>query len=349
MGSSPTPGAPGNARPERAFGVPGIKRPGFAIGGAWHAATAPGKTAGPRVVRSRLERLRLLPAQHDVRVREHHAPHRACPHGRRLMLPGPAPPTADLLERSQPVNHAARTRAGHRPSGHTLPNVLRGARRTTVHRRRTASRIPSGPAFVSAVAGAAGATTAIAASTRIRAITGSVPEVDCLGASMRRDSVRPYTRLCSTPRRYALMADPKRAVERHFEAFNARDTDAAPWSDDAEVVAPNASVHGRDEVLGFLAVFWDAFPTGVSRWWAFSPKDPSSPPRAGSSARTPASCARRQGTSRPRDGRSTSAGCRLPGSRRRTGLGTSLLRSGRAARPARTDAGDLSALLPEPR
>jgi len=58
------------------------------------------------------------------------------------------------------------------------------------------------------------------------------------------------------------MADPKRVVERHVEAFNARDVDAAPWSDDAEVVAPNASVHGREEVLGFLGVFWDAFPDG---------------------------------------------------------------------------------------
>ena len=33
------------------------------------------------------------------------------------------------------------------------------------------------------------------------------------------------------------MADPKRVVERHVEAFNARDADAAPWSDDAELVA----------------------------------------------------------------------------------------------------------------
>ena len=44
------------------------------------------------------------------------------------------------------------------------------------------------------------------------------------------------------------MADPKRVVERHVEAFNARDADAGPWSDDADLVAPNASVHGREEV-----------------------------------------------------------------------------------------------------
>jgi len=58
------------------------------------------------------------------------------------------------------------------------------------------------------------------------------------------------------------MPDPKRVVERHIEAFNARDTDAAPWSEDADFVAPNASMQGREQVLGFLGVFWDAFPDG---------------------------------------------------------------------------------------
>jgi predicted ester cyclase len=58
------------------------------------------------------------------------------------------------------------------------------------------------------------------------------------------------------------MAGSKSVVERHLEAFNAQDADAEPWSDDAELVAPNASVHGRDEVLGFLGVFWEAFPDG---------------------------------------------------------------------------------------
>jgi steroid delta-isomerase-like uncharacterized protein len=56
------------------------------------------------------------------------------------------------------------------------------------------------------------------------------------------------------------MADPKHVVERHVEAFNAHDGAAEPWSDDAEFVAPNASMHGRDEVLGFLGAFWEAFP-----------------------------------------------------------------------------------------
>jgi hypothetical protein len=51
------------------------------------------------------------------------------------------------------------------------------------------------------------------------------------------------------------MADPKRVIERHVAAFNARDADAEPWSDDADLVAPNGSVLGREEVLGFLGVF----------------------------------------------------------------------------------------------
>ena len=58
------------------------------------------------------------------------------------------------------------------------------------------------------------------------------------------------------------MADPKHVVERHLAAFNARDADAEPWSKDAEFVAPNASMRGREEVLGFLGVMWDAFPDG---------------------------------------------------------------------------------------
>ena len=98
------------------------------------------------------------------------------------------------------------------------------------------------------------------------------------------------------------MADPKHVVERHVEAFNARDADAEPWSEDADLVAPNASMHGREEVLGFLGVFWGAFPDGRLEMSRLSPKDPSSPPRAGSSARTPVSCARRRAMSRPRDG-----------------------------------------------
>lgn len=51
-------------------------------------------------------------------------------------------------------------------------------------------------------------------------------------------------------------------VRRHVEAFNVRDADAEPWASDAEMVAPGASVSGRDAVLGFLGVFQEAFPAG---------------------------------------------------------------------------------------
>ena len=51
-------------------------------------------------------------------------------------------------------------------------------------------------------------------------------------------------------------------ITRHIEAFNAHDQDAEPWAADAQMVAPGASVSGRDEVLGFLGVFWEAFPSG---------------------------------------------------------------------------------------
>lgn len=58
------------------------------------------------------------------------------------------------------------------------------------------------------------------------------------------------------------MAGSKDVITRHIEAFNAHDQDAEPWADDAQMVAPGASVSGRDEVLGFLSVFQAAFPNG---------------------------------------------------------------------------------------
>ncbi len=58
------------------------------------------------------------------------------------------------------------------------------------------------------------------------------------------------------------MAGSKDVITRHIEAFNARDQDAEPWAADAQMVAPGASVSGRDEVLGFLSVFQEAFPNG---------------------------------------------------------------------------------------
>ena len=58
------------------------------------------------------------------------------------------------------------------------------------------------------------------------------------------------------------MADPKSVVQRHVDTFNARDVDANPWSEEADFVAPNGAMHGREEVMGFFGVFWDAFPDG---------------------------------------------------------------------------------------
>jgi predicted ester cyclase len=58
------------------------------------------------------------------------------------------------------------------------------------------------------------------------------------------------------------MTDPKSVVERHIQAFGAKDAEAEPWSADAEIVAPGGQFGGRDQVLGFLGVFWEAFPDG---------------------------------------------------------------------------------------
>jgi predicted ester cyclase len=49
-------------------------------------------------------------------------------------------------------------------------------------------------------------------------------------------------------------------ILKHIEAVNGRDSDADPWAADAEMTAPGAQVRGRDEVLGFLGVFYEAFP-----------------------------------------------------------------------------------------
>jgi predicted ester cyclase len=58
------------------------------------------------------------------------------------------------------------------------------------------------------------------------------------------------------------MAEAKQVVERHVDAFNAHQADAEPWAEDAEFVAPGASLSGREEVLAFLGAFWEAFPDG---------------------------------------------------------------------------------------
>ena len=38
------------------------------------------------------------------------------------------------------------------------------------------------------------------------------------------------------------MTDPKSVIERHVQAFGAKDAEAEPWSADAEIVAPSRTV-----------------------------------------------------------------------------------------------------------
>ena len=52
------------------------------------------------------------------------------------------------------------------------------------------------------------------------------------------------------------MAKARQVVERHVEAFNAHHADADPWTEDAEFVAPGASMRGREGVLAFPGAFW---------------------------------------------------------------------------------------------
>jgi predicted ester cyclase len=56
------------------------------------------------------------------------------------------------------------------------------------------------------------------------------------------------------------MSDAKQAMDRHVAAFNAKDEDAEPWSADAELETPAGQFRGRDQVLGFLRGYWEAFP-----------------------------------------------------------------------------------------
>jgi hypothetical protein len=110
--------------------------------------------------------------------------------------------------------------------------------------------------------------------------------------------------------RYGHMAEAKQVVERHVEAFNAHQADAEPWTDDAEFVAPGASMRGREEVLAFLAAFWEACPDGRLELSRSSARAPSPQLRGGSLARTAASSARPL-PRWPPVGSSTSAGCPL--------------------------------------
>lgn len=56
------------------------------------------------------------------------------------------------------------------------------------------------------------------------------------------------------------MSSARDVILKHIDAVNGRDSDADPWASDAEMTAPGAQVSGRDNVIGFLAVFQEAFP-----------------------------------------------------------------------------------------
>jgi predicted ester cyclase len=50
-------------------------------------------------------------------------------------------------------------------------------------------------------------------------------------------------------------------ILKHIDAVNGRDSDADPWAADAEMTAPGgAQATGRDNVIGFIGVFHEAFP-----------------------------------------------------------------------------------------
>jgi len=56
------------------------------------------------------------------------------------------------------------------------------------------------------------------------------------------------------------MPSAKDVILKHIDAVNGRDSDADPWAADAEMTAPGAQVSGRDNVIGFIGVFQEAFP-----------------------------------------------------------------------------------------
>src|SRR4051794_12592862 len=56
------------------------------------------------------------------------------------------------------------------------------------------------------------------------------------------------------------MPSARDVILKHIDAVNGRDSDGDPWAADAEITAPGAQVSGRDNVIGFLAVFQEAFP-----------------------------------------------------------------------------------------
>jgi predicted ester cyclase len=56
------------------------------------------------------------------------------------------------------------------------------------------------------------------------------------------------------------MPSARDVILKHIDAFNDRDTDADPWATDAEFTGPGVQFSGRDNVIGFIAVFQEAFP-----------------------------------------------------------------------------------------
>ena len=56
------------------------------------------------------------------------------------------------------------------------------------------------------------------------------------------------------------VSNAKDVILKHIDAFNGRDSDAEPWAADGELRAPMARVSGRDDIIGFFGVFWNAFP-----------------------------------------------------------------------------------------
>lgn len=56
------------------------------------------------------------------------------------------------------------------------------------------------------------------------------------------------------------MADARDVILKHIAAVNERDSAADPWTAGAELIAPGGGASGRDEVLGFIGVFQEAFP-----------------------------------------------------------------------------------------
>jgi predicted ester cyclase len=55
------------------------------------------------------------------------------------------------------------------------------------------------------------------------------------------------------------MPDTKDVILKHIAAVNRGESDADPWAEDAELVAPGGQASGRASVLGFLGVFYEAF------------------------------------------------------------------------------------------